>query len=79
MIRGDARSDLHEPTITRVRSGRVRTAAFGAARKRALRAARFLTPEYGRLRSEDLLIELASGLPSLKSMVLCRWIFLNSY
>lgn len=63
MIRGDARSDLHEPTTTGVRRGRVRTAAARAARKRAVRAARSLTPEQGRLGSGNLQDELESGPP----------------
>jgi hypothetical protein len=72
MIRGDARSDLHEPTTTRLRGGRARTAAARAARKRALWAARSLTPEQGRPCPDDLLDELESGPPSLTSMLLCR-------
>lgn len=72
MIRGDVRSDLHEPATTRVRSGCVRTAAARAARKRALRAAKSLAPEKGRPCPDDLLDELESGPPSLTSMLLCR-------
>lgn len=70
MIRGDANSDLHEPTTTRMSSGRVRTAAARAARKRAVRAARSLTPDLGRPGPEDLLDELASRSPSFTSMPL---------
>lgn len=72
MIREDARSDLYETKPTRLRGGRVRTAAARAARKRALRAARFLTPEQGRPCPDDLMDELESGPPSLTSMLLFR-------
>lgn len=60
MIRGDAISDLQEPITAGVRSGRVRTVAARAAKKRVVRAARSLTPEHGRQSQEDLRDELES-------------------
>jgi hypothetical protein len=54
MIRGDAKGDLNETATIGVRSGRVRTTAARAARKRAVRAARSLTPEQGRQGGESL-------------------------
>lgn len=72
MIRGDARSDLHEETTTKMRSDCVRTDAAPAAKKRALPALRSLTPEQGRSGPGDLIDELASRPPSFTSMLLCR-------
>jgi len=48
MIRGDAISDLREIPFTRVRSGRVRTAAARGAKRKAVPVAISLTPEQGR-------------------------------
>ena len=72
MIRGDARSDLHEETTTGVRSGCLQTDAAPAAKKRALPAVGSLTPEQGRPGPGDLTDELSSRPPSFTSMVLCR-------
>ena len=60
MIRGDAIGDLQEPTTNRVRSGGVRIAAARVARKRAVRAARSLTPEQGRQGQRSLRDEFES-------------------
>ena len=60
MIRGDAKGDLSGLTTTGARSGRVRTAAARKAKKRAVRAARSLTPEQGRQDRQGLRDEFKS-------------------
>jgi hypothetical protein len=70
MIRGDAKGDLNETATIGVRSGRVRTTAARAARKKAVRAARSLTPEQGRQGGENLRDEFESTPSSLSGMVL---------
>jgi len=59
MIRGDVNSDMREPPVS-VRGDTVRTAVARAARKRAVRSAKCLTPDQGRAGREGLRNELES-------------------
>lgn len=65
MIRGDAKGDLNETATIGVRIGRTRTTVARAARKKAVRSARSLTPEQGRQGGESLQDEFESTPSSL--------------
>jgi hypothetical protein len=74
MIRGDAKGDLNETATIGVRIGRMRATAARAARKKAVRAARSLTPEQGRHGGESLRDELESTPSSLTGKLILIYI-----